>query len=488
MLKSKSFLFLLSFIFTCNLSPWNVYNHELSRNIDEIAQKELKRNNIDISQIPNQLLPEYNQAITQVNNILLKKMVDSGTNYLSYYVIQDEVWRTINPFIQNAQTIVLKTNLENEIKKSANKFLLNNDIDPYNAQSIASYEYRNANSNVKNTLNNLMMQEHREYVRRNDVEKEIKKEFQKVVNKIKGQNGSNSRGFFDGWNPFSDIADLFWGSSNNNNQNNTNNYNENYNWQWNNNASNKIYRESLVYKIKDIVNAHLKNNGINPYEIPNKLKSEYNEKIENIKNSLYSLMNRWNRNYVSEKEINDAAKQELIPFIKNMKTVVLDKNLEQKAKEIIRQELSLNNIDPYNIPYHAKSSYQNDTQRILRKLRQIMKDDKRNYVRINEIEKTVKTELRPTINEVNYGGSYPTFDTSSQYYSETQPNFDGEICTICQDNYLKNERISELNCGHWFHEECINTWFATELSQGKQKSCPLCRGKNVYAAKIYTKR
>jgi len=487
MLKNKSFLFfcIISLFSMNTLFGWNIYNHELTKTIDEIIDTELKRNDINANQIPSQLLPEYNQTITQVNNMLLKKMIDSGTNYLSYYVIQDEVWRAINSFVQNIKRIVLKDNLENEIKKISNKFLADNNIDPYNAQSTTSYEYNNANRNIKNTLNNTLVKEHREYVRKKDIEKEATKEFQKIVNKIKKQDNPKTRGFFEGWNLFSDVADLLWGNSNN--QDNTNT--SDYNWNWNSGSSNKIYRESLAYKVKDVANKQLKINGINPYEIPNKLKSEYNEKIENIKNKLNNLMKRWNRDYVNECEINDATKQELEPFIKNMSTVVLDKNLEQKTKECIAKELHLNNI--YEIPYHATSAYHNDTQRILRKLRQIMKDDKREYARTHEIEKIVKTELRPTINEINYGDIYPTFDTETQYYiapTETQPNFEGEICSICQDNYIKNERISELNCGHWFHEECINTWFATELSERKDKSCPLCRNKKVYAAKIYTKK
>lgn len=46
-------------------------------------------------------------------------------------------------------------------------------------------------------------------------------------------------------------------------------------------------------------------------------------------------------------------------------------------------------------------------------------------------------------------------------------------CSICMVKYAKDDVISILKCSHFYHKNCINTWF------GIKKSCPLCRNMNV---------
>lgn len=46
-----------------------------------------------------------------------------------------------------------------------------------------------------------------------------------------------------------------------------------------------------------------------------------------------------------------------------------------------------------------------------------------------------------------------------------------ETCSICLENFLKNEKIIKLDCRHIFHKKCIKKWFKDK----DQKNCPLCR-------------
>ena len=47
---------------------------------------------------------------------------------------------------------------------------------------------------------------------------------------------------------------------------------------------------------------------------------------------------------------------------------------------------------------------------------------------------------------------------------------DEEICGICLNKWdLRNNDIIKLSCNHYFHKECITTWFDCS------KSCPICR-------------
>jgi hypothetical protein len=45
-----------------------------------------------------------------------------------------------------------------------------------------------------------------------------------------------------------------------------------------------------------------------------------------------------------------------------------------------------------------------------------------------------------------------------------------DICAICQDDIEANQEVRRLNhCNHYFHRNCIDTWF-----QGNTH-CPTCR-------------
>lgn len=52
-------------------------------------------------------------------------------------------------------------------------------------------------------------------------------------------------------------------------------------------------------------------------------------------------------------------------------------------------------------------------------------------------------------------------------------------CSICYDVVLPANVLSLLNCGHIFHENCMNEWKKTS------KTCPQCRKKTFKSTQIY---
>ena len=42
-------------------------------------------------------------------------------------------------------------------------------------------------------------------------------------------------------------------------------------------------------------------------------------------------------------------------------------------------------------------------------------------------------------------------------------------CSICLDKYIKNDKVSDFQCGHIFHKDCIKIWLS------KNNTCPQCR-------------
>ena len=51
---------------------------------------------------------------------------------------------------------------------------------------------------------------------------------------------------------------------------------------------------------------------------------------------------------------------------------------------------------------------------------------------------------------------------------------DQPACACCMDDFVSEEALAMLPCGHVFHEECIMQWFLTDLSDGV---CPMCRAR-----------
>ena len=58
-------------------------------------------------------------------------------------------------------------------------------------------------------------------------------------------------------------------------------------------------------------------------------------------------------------------------------------------------------------------------------------------------------------------------------------------CSICCENIdFSNEEISVLNCGHLFHQTCLQQWLDTS------STCPDCRrkfGKRGFVKKLFPK-
>lgn len=46
-------------------------------------------------------------------------------------------------------------------------------------------------------------------------------------------------------------------------------------------------------------------------------------------------------------------------------------------------------------------------------------------------------------------------------------------CSICLEQYIKNDKVIELSCKHTYHEKCIKEWMDT--NNISNNSCPICR-------------
>lgn len=56
-------------------------------------------------------------------------------------------------------------------------------------------------------------------------------------------------------------------------------------------------------------------------------------------------------------------------------------------------------------------------------------------------------------------------------HQNTSINNDVCCCSICLDNINSFKEFFSLNCGHYFHIQCIQSWIK------RKYNCPLCRSK-----------
>ncbi|KAK4409569.1 putative E3 ubiquitin-protein ligase HIP1 [Sesamum angolense] len=42
-------------------------------------------------------------------------------------------------------------------------------------------------------------------------------------------------------------------------------------------------------------------------------------------------------------------------------------------------------------------------------------------------------------------------------------------CSICQEEYELDDELGKLNCGHFYHIDCIRQWL------GQKNTCPICK-------------
>ncbi|KAK9707449.1 hypothetical protein RND81_07G198200 [Saponaria officinalis] len=68
------------------------------------------------------------------------------------------------------------------------------------------------------------------------------------------------------------------------------------------------------------------------------------------------------------------------------------------------------------------------------------------------------------------GVSIVKFKSSSHNEKESENIGIEEECCVCLTKFEEGEEVSELNCKHFFHKNCLDKWF-----DNHHTTCPLCR-------------
>lgn len=87
------------------------------------------------------------------------------------------------------------------------------------------------------------------------------------------------------------------------------------------------------------------------------------------------------------------------------------------------------------------------------------------YIRSNLL-----TKVDPTAKDMAGSSSLPiSVVDGSKIIEQMGERNDKPECAICLSEPAAGEKFSVLFCKHWFHRECVSSWFQTRMN------CPLCK-------------
>lgn len=82
-------------------------------------------------------------------------------------------------------------------------------------------------------------------------------------------------------------------------------------------------------------------------------------------------------------------------------------------------------------------------------------------------EDYINNKNKQTLENVNYVLQETDIDTISIH---SQVN-----CSVCLDIITKKDKVCILDCGHWYHQNCISQWVTSKILTKEMPECPLCR-------------
>ncbi|MBD3231507.1 hypothetical protein GF322_02475 [Candidatus Dependentiae bacterium] len=151
----------------------------------------------------------------------------------------------------------------------------------------------------------------------------------------------------------------------------------------------------------------IKTSGYNPHtkNFPNKLLPEYQLKVDQTLQEVKNYMQVNYKSYISQKKLKRIAEKNLKKLKQTLSKITLEYKIEYKVSQLI-EKLSI----LYSIP---KSEYLHKKKIIIKTLKQLMREDNRNYIHRNEIKKQIRKHFENYLKEndtfwINY--FYPLYN------------------------------------------------------------------------------
>lgn len=162
-----------------------------------------------------------------------------------------------------------------------------------------------------------------------------------------------------------------------------------------------------------------------------------------------------NQNIDEEGEINNNEQLDINNIEESQETENREEDIEDDYLDL-PDLISLSYMD-INLP-NFFNNYQDDVIVAL-------SDDE-----FNSLEKIVYNEDNQNeVNQNEVNQDEVNIDKANQNAYKKSNTINKE-CSVCLENFIKNDELIKLNCNHIFHHNCIKNWLCKESNK-----CPVCR-------------
>lgn len=170
--------------------------------------------------------------------------------------------------------------------------------------------------------------------------------------------------------------------------------------------SSVISKHDLEYHVRQTAEQFLANEGFGPFYIPARLQPDYEQKLQAAKHELLTLLVRQGRNYLDTNEVQATMSRIMRPFADNLRSIVKEYQLETAVTRAIESYLATKGLTQDRIPDRDVAEFINRSATVMTKLQAIMRNDRRTYVRVFEIEKEIDNALKLFVSRIANSQSY----------------------------------------------------------------------------------
>ena len=252
--------------------------YNLRENVKKAGSEYIKSSGFSPYTIPNKLLPEYELKIDDTIEELKKELNHRWDNCISYNEVKSATAKNLTKFHKKLTKIVLNYDLDIKVEAIINQLV--------NTYSIPYSKYHHRKDKILQKLRKRMAQDGRNYIRRSEIKKEVRDEF----NYYSTQHSSFS------WDNFftTIFHDPYYEQTT-------------YEPAPTTHFSTKIRSHEFDNKILQVAEKLL---GRKHEKIPARVISNYSEKVQKIKTRLNGMITYY-KDYVEPDDIERIARQEL---------------------------------------------------------------------------------------------------------------------------------------------------------------------------------
>jgi hypothetical protein len=172
-------------------------------------------------------------------------------------------------------------------------------------------------------------------------------------------------------------------------------------------AASIVYFYQIDQQVRQTALNFMSCQGFAPHTIPPQMIAEYDQHLEDaIAHAKQQIRNQYN-DYVELSKIEEIVREAFGKFSTTLRTLVYSHDLDHKVTQVIHATLVDNGLNPDTIPSDMISEYHQKGQQITSKLRRTMSTDRREYVRMYEIEQEAQKELADLIRKAKNSHSSP---------------------------------------------------------------------------------